>query len=240
MKMPMSARAEASSWRRLRDATLTAELRDTLAHDPRAAGLELDVTVRGGVAHVAGEVDSEDRRSLLRALLRRQAGLSAVWDRLTLPGQRLDVLDIGCGDTKQVPGAIGLDGEAGPGVDCVADLERRLPFADDRFDNIFAVHVLEHIRDLLGLMRELHRILRPTGVLHVLAPHWREINAVADPTHCRYIDVQTFKHFCQARPGVLPWRPLAAASADGDVFADMQPIKDGPPASRDALARWFT
>ena len=240
MKMPMDARAEACSWRRLRDATLTAELRDTLAHDPRAAGLELDVTVRGGVAHVAGEVDSEDRRSLLRALLRRQAGVFAVWDRLTLAGRPLDVLDIGCGDTKQVPGAIGLDGEAGPGVDCVADLETPLPFADDRFDNIFAVHVLEHIRDLLGLMRELHRILRPTGVLHVLAPHWREINAVADPTHCRYIDVQTFKHFCRAKPGVLPWRPLATASADGDVFADMQPIKDGPPASSDVLARWFT
>ena len=224
---------------RRRDEAIAAELRDTLAHDPRAAGLELDVSVRGGVAHVVGEVDSEARRQLVRRLLRRQAGLFAVWDRIGLPGQGPQVLDVGCGGGTQVPGAIGLDREAGPGIDCVADLEGHLPFADDRFDNIFAVHVLEHIRDLLGLMRELHRILRPTGILHVLAPHWRLVNAVADPTHCRFMDVQTFKYFCLKKPGVLPWRPLSTGTAEDGVFADMQPVKDGRAASGDELARWF-
>ncbi|MDC0667596.1 methyltransferase domain-containing protein [Nannocystis radixulma] len=227
-------------WRRLRDEAIAAELRDTLAHDGRTTGLVLDVTVRGGVAHVAGEVESEAQRRLLRDLLRRQAGLFAVWDRICLAGQRLEVLDVGCGATKQVPGAIGLDCEAGPGIDCVADLEARLPFADDRFDHVFAVHVLEHIRDLVGLMRELHRILRPTGVLHVLSPHWRFVNAVADPTHVRFLDVQTMKYFCGAKPGVPPWRPLSTGAAEDNIFADLQPVKDGPPASGDELARWFT
>lgn len=240
--LELQTRSEPQSfpWRQLRDATIAAELRDSLAHDPRTAGLELEVTVRGGVAHVAGALDSEEQRAFLRRFLRRQAGLFAVWDRLGIGGRPAVVLDIGCGATKQVPEALGLDNHPHPGVACVADLEARLPFADDRFDNIFAVHVLEHIRDLLGLMCELHRVLSPTGVLHVLGPHWRFVNAVADPTHCRFMDVQTFKYFCGEKPGVLPWRPLATATAEDNVFADLQPVKGGPPARRDELARWFT
>jgi SAM-dependent methyltransferase len=231
---------QSGHWRDLRDTAITAELRDALAHDARTAGLGLDVTVRGGVAHVIGAVDSPPQLAFVRRFLRRQAGLYAVWDRLAVAGRSPAALDIGCGGTKQVPEAVGLDGQPGPGVDCVADLEARLPFADDSFDNIFAVHVLEHIRDLLGLMRELHRIVRPTGVLHVLSPHWRFVNAVADPTHCRFLDVQTFKYFCGEKPGVLPWRPLATGAAEDNVFADLQPVKGGPPASRAELARWFT
>lgn len=227
-------------WRRLRDERIAAELRDTLAHDPRTAAIQLDLGVRGGVAHVAGLVDTEAQRGFLRRFMRRQAGLHGVWDRLGIAGESPAVLDIGCGGTKQWPGAIGLDSEPGPGVDCVADLEARLPFADDSFDNVFAVHVLEHIRDLLGLMRELHRIVRPSGVLHVLSPHWRFVNAVADPTHCRYMDVQTMKYFCGAKAGVLPWRPLMTGAAEDNIFADMQPVKGGPLAGPDELARWFT
>lgn len=226
-------------WRDLRDAAIAAELRDALAHDRRTAGLELEVTVRGGVAHVTGAAVSEEQRAFVRRFLRRQAGLYAVWDRLAVVDGSPAALDIGCGGTKQVPGAVGLDSQPGPGVDCVADLESRLPFADDSYDNIFAVHVLEHIRDLLALMAELHRVLRPTGVLHVLGPHWRFVNAVADPTHCRFLDVQTFKYFCGEKPGVPPWRPLAAGAAEDNVFVDLQPVKSGPPASRAELARWF-
>ncbi|GIV96890.1 MAG: hypothetical protein KatS3mg057_1547 [Herpetosiphonaceae bacterium] len=227
------------SSRQLRDEAITAELRDTLAHDSRTAGLDLNVVVRGGVAHVTGEVATEEQRHFLRGFLRRQAGLFAVWDLLGLQGRQAEVLDIGCGETKQVPWAVGLDSQPYPGVDYVSDLEMRLPFEDNSFDNIFAVHVLEHIRDLVGLMREIHRILRPTGVLHVLAPNWRFVNAVADPTHCRFMDVQTFKYFCSARPGVLPWRPLSTGAAEDNIFADMQPVKGGPMASREELARWF-
>ena len=36
------------------------------------------------------------------------------------------------------------------GVDIVADLEEKLPFADDRFDEIYADNVLEHVKNLDG------------------------------------------------------------------------------------------
>ncbi len=227
-------------WRQLRDEAMAAELVDTLAHDSRTAGLHLEVAVRRGVAHATGEVNSEEQRHFLRGFLRRQAGLFAVWDVIGLPGRRPEVLDVGCGENKQVPWAIGIDSQPYPSVDCVADLEALLPFKDNSFDNVLAVHVFEHIHDLLALMRELHRVLRPTGVLHVLAPNWRFVNAVADPTHCRYFDVQTFKYFCGAKPGVLPWRPLSTGVAEDNIFADMQPVKAEPLPSDQELARWFT
>ena len=237
-----SAASPTASWLAARDDALAAELRERLAHDSRTAHLALDVRVDGAVAHVEGSVGSADERWLLRRLLRRQGGLYAVWDLLRLPGEWLRAADIGCGDTKQVPWATGVDCVPNPGVDVVTDLEARLPFEDNALDNVFAVHVLEHISDLLGLMHELHRVIKPSGVLHVLCPFWRHVNAVADPTHVRFIDAQTFKYFClpkATRPGVLPWRPLMIAQTDDTVFADLQPIKDGSAASRAEIARWF-
>jgi SAM-dependent methyltransferase len=195
--------------------------------------------VVGGVAHVRGELPNEEQRSLARGLLRQQGGLYAVWDLLTLPGETLTVLDIGAGQKKQAPEALGVDRVPYPGVDVVTDLEGPLPFAENSVDHIFAVHVLEHIHDLLGAMRELHRILRPTGALHVLAPYWRHINAVADPTHVRLMDVQTLRYFTTRRPGVKPWWPLLAHQTDDTVFADLQPVKDGALVERGEIARWF-
>lgn len=222
------------------DLALTDDLRDALAHDRRCSGLALDVAVHGRVAHVSGEVEDEAQRQLMRRRLRRVGGLHAVWDLLTMPGIRLSVLDVGCGGRKQTAGATGVDREPGPGVDVIADLERGLPFDDASVDHVFAIHVLEHLTDLLGAMRELHRVLRPTGVLHVLTPDWRSVTAVADPTHCRLMDVTTFRYFCSERPGVLPWRPLAASAWDSTVHADLQPVAAGEPAPAPReLARWF-
>ncbi len=238
MEYPTSA--DQISWRRLRDEAVAADLRDRLTHDERTTHLALRVSVGDGVAVVEGEVGSEEERRLVGTLLRHQAGLFAVWDLLELPGRPLDLLDLGCGGKKQFSRAIGVDRVPHPGVDVVADLEDRLPFEADSLDHAFAVHVLEHISSLVGLMNELHRLIRATGTLHVLTPNWRFVNAVADPTHVRLMDVQTFKHFGQPRPGVALWRPLMVTASESTVYADLQPIKDSPPASAGELARWFT
>jgi SAM-dependent methyltransferase len=215
-------------------------VRDVLAHDRRTEHLDLDVSGCGGVLHLAGTVADHAERDLVRRLVRRVGGVQAAWDLLSRPGEELRIADIGCGGVKQVPGAIGVDVVPGPGVDVVADLDEGLPFDDDALDHVFAVHVLEHVADLLGVMRELHRILRAGGVLHVLCPLWTHVNAVADPTHVRGIDVQTFKYFAHQRPGVLPWRPLIATADHATVHADLQPVKgDASPVRPRELARWF-
>ncbi len=224
----------------LRDDAMIADVRELLAHDRRTAHLDLEVTGRGGVLHVTGEAGEHAERELVRRLVRSVAGVQAAWDLLSLEGEGLRIADVGCGATKQVRQAVGIDAHPAPGVDVVADLEEGLPFDDDTFDHVFAVHVLEHVGDLLGAMRELHRVLRPTGLLHVLCPLWTSPNALADPTHVRPVDVPTFRYFTRERPGVLPWRPLIATKDGWTVHADLQPVKGATPlADPLALARWF-
>ena len=224
----------------LRDEAMIADVRDRLANDRRTAHLDLEVSGRGGVLHVTGATGHATERELVRRLVRSVAGVQAAWDLVWLEGEGLRVADVGCGATKQVDQAVGIDAHPAPGVDVVADLEDGLPFHDDTFDHVFAVHVLEHVADLLGAMRELHRVLRPTGLLHVLCPLWTSPNALGDPTHVRPVDVPVFKYFTRERAGVLPWRPLIATKDAWTVHVDLQPVKGGAPLPDPvALARWF-
>lgn len=45
-----------------------------------------------------------------------------------------------------------------------------LPFDDDSFDVVWAGEVIEHVQDGLGLMAEIHRVLRRRGRLLVSTP----------------------------------------------------------------------
>lgn len=52
---------------------------------------------------------------------------------------------------------------------------RRLPFADRSFDAVFSSSVMEHVQDFPALQREIHRVLRPGGVVIHVVPDacWR-------------------------------------------------------------------
>ena len=80
-------------------------------------------------------------------------------------------LQIGCGP-QVAPGFINLDYRWVPGVDVVWDLNVPLPFPAQRFQGIFAEHVLEHLDDdtLLKVLKEALRILRPGGGLRIVVP----------------------------------------------------------------------
>jgi SAM-dependent methyltransferase len=56
-----------------------------------------------------------------------------------------------------------------------------IPFEDARFDVVFSSNVLEHVKDLEGLEKEIHRTLKPGGtVIHVLpTPSWRAWTTLA-------------------------------------------------------------
>lgn len=224
----------------LRDEALAADVADRLSSDLRTQHLALDVAVSGCVAHVTGTVPAEADRERVRTSVRSVNGILAAWDLVAVAGAgALAVADIGCGATKQVPWAVGVDYVAQPGVDVVANVDEGLPFATASLDHVFAVHILEHVRDMVAVMAELHRVLRPSGLLHVLCPHWRHVNAAADPTHVRAIDVLTFRWFCQpARSDVRPWRPLSVTASADTVHADLQPLHAGGAHPRE-LARWF-
>lgn len=58
-----------------------------------------------------------------------------------------------------------------------------LPFADASFDRVLLSEVLEHVQDDVAALREVHRVLRPGGVLAISVPHarypfwWDPLNA---------------------------------------------------------------
>ena len=225
----------------LRDRWLEDVVVGLLEHDERLHGLDVSVRFDGGVAHVDGRVADEGERERLREAVCSLRGVYAMWDGLVV-GDRppLRTLDVGCGGTKQRATSYGVDLHPAPGVDVLADLTRTLPFADGRVDRVYAVHVLEHVLDLVGVMNELHRVLADDGVLHVLSPHWQSVAAVGDPTHVKYLDVQTFKWFCGPHGGAEVWYPLHAGYDGASVFADLAPVRAGAPLpDPERLARFF-
>ena len=106
-------------------------------------------------------------------------------------------LHIGCGVHK-MPDAIGLDIIPLPGVDIVLDLDReKLPFPDNRFEKVYAHHVLEHIRNLADVLGELHRVCKPGAVIDIVVPYYTCVGAFGDPTHVRFFTYRTFEHFAE-------------------------------------------
>ena len=103
-------------------------------------------------------------------------------------------LNLGSGtDIRQ--GWVNLDRSALPGVDVVHDIEQLpLPFPSGSFDYVLCQDVLEHI-DYIPLLRDIWRIMRPGGTLHIRVPHFTSSNAYGDPTHKRLFNSDTFGFF---------------------------------------------
>jgi 2-polyprenyl-3-methyl-5-hydroxy-6-metoxy-1,4-benzoquinol methylase len=115
-----------------------------------------------------------------------------VFDMSRIAGKR--VLDIGCGRNK-LPGSVGLDYMDLPGVDIVANLDERLPFEDGEFDVVHSNQVLEHVPNMIGLIGEIHRVLKPSGLMIARVPYFRSSWAAVDPTHIRNFTLLSLNYF---------------------------------------------
>jgi hypothetical protein len=109
-------------------------------------------------------------------------------------------LNAGCGRNIQ-EGWINLDSAALPGVDLVCDLEslRERPIAlpDESVSQFLISHVIEHIRDSLGLMQELWRLATPDAIAVIRVPHGGSDDAWEDPRHLRAYFPGSFGYFAQ-------------------------------------------
>lgn len=104
------------------------------------------------------------------------------------------IVDLGCGPNK-ISGAIGVDLRSARGVDLLCDIEHPLPFKTSSVDVIWLRHVIEHVRDLIGLMEEVYRIGRHGALVEIVVPYYTSRGAFRDPTHVRYITEDTFQYF---------------------------------------------
>lgn len=78
-------------------------------------------------------------------------------------------IDLGCGDEKFCPEAVGLDGRASVAADVVCCLES-LPFRSGSVSVAVMRGTIEHVADPLRVLSEVRRVLRPGGTLYIDAP----------------------------------------------------------------------
>lgn len=104
-------------------------------------------------------------------------------------------LDIGCG--KHITeGYEGVDKTQTGNVKYVVNLEHeRIPVADNSVDEVVCRHFLEHVQNIFHCMDEIHRVMKPDAVMHVIVPHYKSRHAFQDPTHVRFFTEKTFKYW---------------------------------------------
>jgi predicted SAM-dependent methyltransferase len=99
--------------------------------------------------------------------------------RARRPGRRemvpsSDKLHLGCG-SRHVPGWLNADVA---GSDCDTDFTRRLPWKAGSFSAVVSQHVVEHLElfgELLPVLSELRRVVRPGGEIWLSCPDMEKI-----------------------------------------------------------------
>jgi SAM-dependent methyltransferase len=82
-------------------------------------------------------------------------------------------------DVRAILGAgehIGCDIQPGPNVDRIEDIHR-LTFADESVGTIVAFETLEHVADPIRALQEIHRVLKPGGVVAISSLMFMPIHA---------------------------------------------------------------
>ncbi|MDZ7858024.1 class I SAM-dependent methyltransferase [Sphaerotilus sp.] len=117
-------------------------------------------------------------------------------------------LDLGCGLQPKNP----FNAQEVYGVDVRDDAEAHIvkadlvvepiPFPDSSFEYVTAHDFLEHIPRLIyvpqrrnafvEVMNEIHRVLKPGGVLMSFTPAYPHAAVFRDPTHINFITEETF------------------------------------------------
>ncbi|KKK73962.1 hypothetical protein LCGC14_2888510, partial [marine sediment metagenome] len=97
-------------------------------------------------------------------------------------------------------------------ADIIADATK-LPFKKNSFDTIFCLNFLEHTFKFNEVLTEIHRTLKPNGIVHVEVPYYNSYNFAQTPFHhimfCEntmsnwYTKQGTFKRYTKAKFKIL-------------------------------------
>ena len=110
------------------------------------------------------------------------------------------VLDVGCGK-KKYPGAIGIDIDPQSDADNLHDLNRvPYPYDENTFDMIICDNCIEHLKNVIDVAEELHRISKPLAIVKIIVPFYASRYAHTDPTHRHYFGWRSFDYFVPGTP----------------------------------------
>ena len=106
-------------------------------------------------------------------------------------------LVFGCGKFPK-PGWVNLDKMKLPGADIVHNLDVfPYPFRDGSVRYILAENVIEHLEDIVKVMIEVHRILRPGGKIEIITPYYKHKQSFSDPTHKHHLTEYSMDYFIE-------------------------------------------
>src|SRR5438552_7008608 len=101
-----------------------------------------------------------------------------------------------------MPAPIGIAGHPATRADVPCDLDRvPYPFADSSFDQLRAIHVIEHVSDVIRAMEEFHRLVKPGGRVRIETPHYTDFSSFCDPTHKHHLNSFSFRYFGENHGG---------------------------------------
>jgi SAM-dependent methyltransferase len=135
-------------------------------------------------------------------------------------------LNLGCGvDHRE--GFLGIDKMDFPNLYCLRDIEKEgLPFCDNSCEYILANSFFEHIDNLIFVLNECWRVLKPDGILEGIIPLAGTDGSFRDPTHRRFFTENTFDFFFAGRENFLPWEKieLSRPHNNGHIYFKMKPL----------------
>jgi ubiquinone/menaquinone biosynthesis C-methylase UbiE len=107
----------------------------------------------------------------------------------------MNVLNLGCG-TNKLPNAISVDINPLSNPDIIHDLNAfPYPFKDNEFDEVFAISVIEHLDNIITVMKELYRITKSGGIVKIIVPFFSSWSGFTDPTHKHFFGCHSFDYF---------------------------------------------
>ena len=130
-------------------------------------------------------------------------------------------LNLGCGDKKR-EGFCNVDICGDPDLKC--DLSQfPWPFEDGTIDEVYSEHFLEHVLDFERTVTEIHRILKPGGIMHFKVPHFR---SSFYPWHLHHypFSTKTCQLLCEKLPYLFQGRQLFEFSSLRINYLYLRPI----------------
>lgn len=69
---------------------------------------------------------------------------------------------------------------------------QHLPFRNEVFDEVYMSHIAEHLSNPMKSLKDVHRILKKGGTVHIWVPNFMDKNS-RDPTHIHIFNILSLR-----------------------------------------------